>query len=145
LGWNVDRLKNSRLDPRGVESNDIDTNLDTSSGSIKPFKTLPKKIDLIKGNFKRTLPPDSALTSLGKNLKKALLSEGQRRLNDQFRLLNNAIDKVRDSFGLGRMSAPTNVYDIPPNGGRLFFDVKNSLRNFVGDSLSNSIFGRGGQ
>lgn len=141
-GWSVDRIKNARLDPRGIESNDADTNLDTSSGSIKPFKTLPKTLNLLKSNFKRTPPPDSPLASLGKNLKKALLSEGQRRLNDQFRLLNNAIDKVRDSFGIGRMSDPRNVYDVPRNGGRFWFDVKNSLRNFTGDFLSQTLFGR---
>lgn len=75
-----------------------------------------------------------------KNVKKAALNEAQRQLNNQFRLVNNSLDKVRNSFGIGRISDPTNVYTNPP-GGQFFFDVKNSLRNFGGDVLGGLLGG----
>ena len=74
------------------------------------------------------------------NVKKAALNEAQRQLNNQFRLVNNSLDKIRNSFGIGRMSEPTNVYKNPP-GGQFFYDVKNSLRNFGGDVLGGLLGG----
>lgn len=77
------------------------------------------------------------------NIKKAALNDAQRKMNEQFRLLNNSLDKIRNSFGIGRIPAPTNVYSNPV-GGQFFFDVQNSLRDFAGDTLSGFI-SRGGQ
>ena len=86
----------------------------------------------------------SVLKDAGKNLlqnvKKAALNEAQRQLNNQFRLVNNSLDKIRNSFGIGRIPPPTNVYDSPP-GGQFFFDVQNSLRNFGGDVLGGILGG----
>jgi len=75
-----------------------------------------------------------------RNVKKAALNEAQRQLNNKFRLVNNSLDKIRNSFGIGRMSEPTNVYKNPP-GGQFFYDVKNSLRNFGGDVLGGMLGG----
>ena len=77
--------------------------------------------------------------NLLESLKKSTLNEVQRQLNNQFRLLNNSIDQVRNAFGIGRMSEPTNVYKRPSNGSSFFFDVRNSFRDFAGDSLSGLI------
>jgi hypothetical protein len=87
-----------------------------------------------------------AAGQLVENIKKAALNEAQRQLNIRFRLLNNAIDDIRNSFGIGRIPAPTNVYFPAQNGGpygnsQFFFDVKNSLRNFGGDTLTGLIGG----
>lgn len=78
--------------------------------------------------------------NLLQNVKKAALNEAQRQLNNQFRLVNNSLDKIRNSFGIGRIPPPTNVYDSPP-GGQFFFDVQNSLRNFGGDILGGILGG----
>lgn len=138
-------LSNRQLNPLLPSSRDPNTNVNTSSGSISVTQNgsfpKPKGVKIRSSNFKRKPAEGSALGNLLKGVKKAALSEAQRKLNQEFRLLNNAIDKVRDSFGLGRMSAPTNVYQIPNNGSRFFFDVQNSLRNFVGESLNNTLFG----
>jgi len=75
-----------------------------------------------------------------KNIKKSALNEAQRQLNNQFRLVNNSLDKIRSSFGIGRMREPTNVYSNLPNS-QLFFDVKNSLRDFGGDVLGGLLGG----
>lgn len=96
------------------------------------FSTIPARIVNV-------VEEPSALTRFLDNLRSAGLREAQLRLNDRFRLLNNSIDRVRNSFGIGRIQAPTNVYDIPNNGSRIFYDVQNSLRQFGGDILLNTL------
>ena len=82
---------------------------------------------------------------LGKKLKTALLKEARQQLNTRLRLLNNTLDKLRNEAGLGRMREPTNVYKNYENplgiSSGFFFDVKNSLRDFAGDSLGGKIGG----
>jgi hypothetical protein len=92
----------------------------------------------ISGNLGNILK--DAGKNLLQNVKKAALNEAQRQLNNQFRLVNNSLDKIRNSFGIGRIPPPTNVYDSPP-GGQFFFDVQNSLRNFGGDILGGILGG----
>jgi hypothetical protein len=94
-------------------------------------KTFPNKNDIF----------GKAADQLIQNLKKAALNDAQRGLNAQFALLNNSLDKIRNSFGIGKMPPPTNVYTIPP-GGQFFYDVQNSLRNFAGDVLTGFITGK---
>jgi hypothetical protein len=78
---------------------------------------------------------------LAENLKRAALNEAQRRLDQRFRLLNDTIDRIRNSYGIGRMREPTNVYNITQQN-LFFFDVRNSLRDFAGDTLTGLIGGR---
>jgi hypothetical protein len=84
------------------------------------------------------------LKNAGKDLlkatKTAVTNEAQRQLNDRFRLLNNTIEKVKQSYGLGSISPPTNVYNIKP-GSTPFYDVMNALRNFTGDVLGSALGG----
>ena len=82
-----------------------------------------------------------ASTALLEGVKRAALTETQRRLNIQFTLLNDTLDRIRNTYGIGRIPEPTNVYNYTP-GGQFFFDVKNSLRNFAGDILSGYILGQ---
>ncbi len=92
---------------------------------------------------------EKAGKSLFNNLKKSVLNEAQSQINKQFSVLNVALDKIRNSYGVGRMPAPTNVYFPNPNGttygfhNSFFFDVQNSLRNFGGDILGGAL-GLGG-
>jgi hypothetical protein len=76
------------------------------------------------------------------NLKTAGLMEAQRQINTRFTLLNRSLDRIRNSFGIGRMSDPTNVYDFGATYNRTFInDVRNSLRTFAGESLTALITG----
>ena len=68
---------------------------------------------------------------LVKKLKRAAVREANRRITDQARLLNRTLDNIRNSIGLGRMSAPTNVYE----GDFLQNDVRNAFREFIGQSV----------
>jgi hypothetical protein len=83
---------------------------------------------------------ESATDNLIQNLRRAGLNAAQRQLDNKFRILNNTLDKVRNSFGIGRMAPPTNVYEgLQP--ATFFFDVRNSFRTFAGDVLTGTIFG----
>lgn len=74
----------------------------------------------------------SMLSTLGKKLTNAVVNDVNRQITTQARLLNNTLDNIRNSIGLGRMSDPTNVY----NGSSLLAnDVSNALRDFVGQSV----------
>lgn len=71
------------------------------------------------------------------NLKKSLINSGIKELNRQIslkaRMLNKTINNIRTSIpGIGKMSEPTNVYS---GQGQFESDVRNSIRNFVGDSI----------
>lgn len=107
---------------------------------------------------------------LFKDLKKAAKRELINQVNDRLRLLNNSIDKIRNAIGIGRMRAPTNVYNShPPHAGidaedslgtlpkypnlpagvnpSFFFDVQNSIRDFAGGAIGGALGGiiRGGR
>lgn len=97
--------------------------------------------------------------NLVKNLEVAAKKEFKFQVNERFRLLNNSLDKIRNSIGIGRMREPTNVYKVPylfqgipgASNGKVstnfFFDVQNSLRDFAGDAVGGQIGGllRGGK
>ena len=68
---------------------------------------------------------------LGRKLKGAAVREVNRRVADQARLLNRTLDRIRDAVGLGRMSAPRNVYE----GDLLQNDIRNAFRQFIGQSV----------
>jgi len=109
-------------------------------GGVEESKDVLKNVkdNNRKSKFLNAL--EDASDKLVKNLRRAALNESQRQLNDRFRLLNNTLDKVRNSFGVGRLSPPTNIYTGAQQNS-LFFDVRDSLRNFTGDTLSGTIFG----
>jgi hypothetical protein len=150
-------LKNVQDNPLEIKSKDANSAIINEFG-IQPFNTFKfstidesgetsgggilgdlKKNDS-KSKFAKAIADSSKV--LVENIKKAALNETQRRLDDQFRLLNNTLDRVRNSFGIGRMSPPTNVYTGLQRNS-FFFDVQNSLRNFAGDVLTQTIFGNG--
>lgn len=81
--------------------------------------------------IKRNQRNREMLENLGKKLKKAAIGEINRRIIDQARLLNRTLDNIRNQIGLGKMSAPTNVYDQD------FFrsDITNAFRDFIGQSV----------
>jgi hypothetical protein len=110
---------------------DIILGLVNSNDILGDIKDIDKK-DKFKGALK------NAGKDLLKATKTAVTNEAQRQLNDRFRLLNNTIEKVKQSYGLGSISAPTNVYDVKP-GSTPFYDVMNALRNFTGDVLGNAL------
>lgn len=157
--------RQQRRAERRAERSSKDTLPDTGSGggasslpddvgSQKPFKPpsddtlesakeedkkskFKEKVKDNKGKFKEAIG-DSSKGLLG-NLKKAGLNEAQRQINNKFRLINDTVSSIRQAFGAGQISPPTNVYE-GSQPGQLGYEVQNSLRNFVGDTLTNTIF-----
>lgn len=120
---------------------------ETSNTAVKSGnRSSQKKTDFenFKDNAKK------ASKKLAKNLEKAAVRELQGQINSRLRLLNNTLDKLRNNAGIGRMREPTNVYKNYENAlgisSGFFFDVKNSLRDFAGDSVGGVLGGvlRGG-
>ena len=93
---------------------------------------------------------------MAKSLQSTVEREIRGQVDTRLRLLNNTLEKVRNSAGLGRMREPTNIYKAPyiwqgiSNGlggqvsSNFFFDVQNSLRDFAGDSLGSVLGGKVG-
>lgn len=79
--------------------------------------------------------------ALSQNLHKAAVNAVQGQINVRVRLLNNTLDKIRNSIGIGRMRAPTNIYK-PVKNSTFFYDVHNSLRDFLGNSLGDALGGK---
>jgi hypothetical protein len=120
---------------------------ETSNTASKSGNRSPQKktdFENFKDNAKK------ASKKLAKNLEKAAITELKGQVNERLRLLNNTLDKLRNNAGIGRMREPTNVYKEYQNGlgisSGFFFDVKNSLRDFAGDSVGGALGGilRGG-
>jgi hypothetical protein len=125
---------------------DFQTSNNLTQESILQAQATNVANDSINNSTPKTDIYGKAAEQLVENLKDAALREAQRQLNIQFRLLNNSIDRIRNAFGIGRMTPPANVYFPKQNTGafgnsNIFFDVQNSLRNFAGDTLTGLIGG----
>jgi len=77
------------------------------------------------------------LAGLGEKITKAVNNQINSQTTNQARLLNNTLDNIRNSLGVGRMSSPTNVYETNP----LSDDIKNAFRDFVGKSIKGFFSG----
>jgi hypothetical protein len=90
--------------------------------------------DITKPPSKLKLGVNKAFDQIGEGLKRAAINEVNRQIITQAALLNKTIDNIRNSIGLGRMSAPTNVY----TGTNAFKnDVINTFRNTLGNSVKS--------
>jgi hypothetical protein len=99
-------------------------------------------VDIEEGRKNRNELFKNASNNALNSIKDAGLREGQRRINYQALLLNETLDRIRNQVGLGRMSSPTNIYEqsLSQQGNQFFFDVRNALRDFGGDSLDALFF-----
>lgn len=136
----------NKVDTESQEKNTISNLEQQSKSNIYQLITGPSPISSSNNSTPKTDIYGKAAEQLLENLKDTALKEAQRQLNIQFRLLNNSIDRIRNSFGIGRMPPPTNVYFPTQNTGpygnsTVFFDVQNALRNFAGDTLTGLIGG----
>ena len=100
------------------------------------------ELELLKKKARQNIPsPPGFGEQLLSELKSFGLNTVQSAINSRFALINQTLDNLRNQFGIGRMTPPTNVYfgnQLPGILGR-FFDVRNSLMNFGGSSLVDMI------
>lgn len=120
---------------------------ETSSG-VNGNRNIKEKssFDNFKDNSKK------AAQRLANNLEKVAMTELKNQINSRFQLINNAIDKIRNVAGVGRMSEPTNIYKVPyvyqgvqnatGLSNEFFSGVHNSLRNFAGDAVGDALNGQ---
>jgi hypothetical protein len=102
------------------------------------------------GNFKQ------ASENVAKRLKnrledtaiKSLQREAQFFVNSRVAILNDTLNKIANSAGLSGIRPPRNVYDkggvlggMSTPGGRVFYDVRGDLFNFLGGELGNIVGG----
>jgi len=116
----------------GVDSQNPDNNEDVDNSGNEM-----SNMDRFKASSKK------AAKNLAKSVANAAIKQANTSINIRARMLNNAIDKIRNSMGIGRIGAPTNVYK-PPGGSsnpnsRFFYDVQNGLRDFLGESLGGAL------
>lgn len=97
------------------------------------------EIDLLKKSSIQSIKKASPFNNLTKSLINAGIKEVNRQLTLKARLLNKTLNNIRNSIpGIGKMSEPTNVYS---GQSQFESDVRNSIRNFVGDSIKG-FFGK---
>jgi hypothetical protein len=119
--------------------------------------TKPKsELEKIKDNAK------NSLNKLGKDLTNSVVKEVKNQINVRVSLLNNTINKIKNNIsssllgsgsspffnnGSKVVSPPNNIYAPykSQNVGKLnltsglFFDVRESLRGFLGDTLGRMV------
>jgi hypothetical protein len=145
---NIFSINNSSYD---LQSNDASQNVLTTENDI--IKTdiwelytktnllddiIESPIDqLIKNNKLENNPAET----LKKKLIASLNNEINRQIVKRLKIVNKAFTNIRNGLGLGQISEPTNIYDGDYYERMLNNDVRNSLRDFVGDSLRNYLDG----
>jgi hypothetical protein len=81
----------------------------------------------------------------GNRLVASVVKEAQGVVNKQFALLNKSINKILNGIGIEGIRPPRNIYTGQGLGlgGRLFYDLRGELLNFVGGFTGNQLFGQG--
>ena len=132
----VDKGKNETPDPEGG---------DTSTNSVD--KKAQRKAKMKEGLEAFKEASKKAGENLAKSLQSTVEKEIKGQVDTRMRLLNNTLEKVRNSAGLGRMRAPTNVYTSHPNHAGMdgerangFSTVPNYISDipFVGGAASSA-------
>lgn len=93
------------------------------------FDNRKKGLDQFKENTKKRL------NQLKTNAANAFVREANRQILVRARLLNNALERIKNASGIRRMGNPRNVYFGDQSG--LMVDVQNSVGSFVGQSLND--------
>jgi hypothetical protein len=99
------------------------------------FTTLNNNTAVETQGKERSFFQDSIKDKFKKDIKNAVVNQINRTIVQRARLLNDAIDEIRNKIPFaGRMSEPTNVY-TSTNAFRN--DIINALRNAVGSSIAS--------
>jgi hypothetical protein len=109
---------------------DEQTSAEESASGFEKFKKNSKaKAKELKGRLE-----DQAIKSVQREL--------QFAINTRVGLLNKTLNKIANSSGITGIRPPKNIYtDSVGTAGRVFYDVRGELLNFLGDSLGNTIGG----
>ena len=110
-----------------------------SPGSVEKSKdTNISGLDKFKENSKK------AAKKAAKKVANFAVKEINQQITTRTALLNNTLNKIRNSLGLGGLpTEPKNIYPKPyaPTSFGIFFDVRNELFNFIGEDVSSALGG----
>jgi hypothetical protein len=129
-------VTNKSTETKGDEATDDQQ----SPGSVEKTKdTNPSNLDKFKENSKKVAK------KAAKNVANFAVREINQQITTRTALLNNTLNKIRNSFGLGGIETiePKNIYPKPyaPTSFGIFFDVRNELFNFIGEDVSSALSG----
>lgn len=129
-------VTNQSTETKGDEATDDQQ----SPGSVEKTKdTNPSNLDKFKENSKKVAK------KAAKNVANFAVREINQQITTRTALLNNTLNKIRNSFGLGGIETiePKNIYPKPyaPTSFGIFFDVRNELFNFIGEDISSALSG----
>jgi hypothetical protein len=112
------------------ENNDEQSTIEEDVSGFQKFKQNSKtKAKQLKGRLE-----DQAIKSAQREL--------QFAVNTRVALLNRTLNKVLNSAGVTGIRPPKNIYTDKIGGaGRIFYDVRGELFNFLGDSLGGAVGG----
>jgi len=123
-GSDLKILNNSSINPNLQFSGEY--RLDSENGGT--LENIGQNTPEVEGDERNPLL--AKLEKLGKNI-------ANRIITDKFRLINRAIDKIRNQVGLKRIRAPHNVYD--KDFGTIRGILRNEVQNFVGDAVNDAL------
>jgi len=110
-------------------NNEQSTTEENLSGFEKFKKKSKAKAKELKGKLE-----DRAIKSIQREL--------QFAINTRVAILNKTLNKILNSAGITGIRPPKNIYtDKIGAGGRIFYDLRGELLNFLGDSLGGAIGG----
>ena len=128
-------VANQSAETKGDEVTDDEQ----SPGSVETAKDQePSSLDKFKENSK------NIAKKAAKNVANSAIREINQQITNRTALLNNTLNKIRNSFGLGGLpTEPKNIYPKPyaPTSFGIFFDVRNELFNFIGEDVSSALAG----
>lgn len=144
----TDKGKNETPQP---DTGDGDTTLGSVDKKAQRKAKRKEGLEAFKESSKK------AGDKLAASLKQTAENEIKGQVNTRLRLLNTSLNKIRNSMGIGKMRAPTNVYSSHPKHAGMdgekdlpnypitaagisptsFYNVQNSVRDFAGDSLGS--------
>jgi hypothetical protein len=121
-----------------AKGDSADGDQESSQSSEKAKDAEPSSLDKFKENSK------IAARKAAKNVANFAIREINQQITTRTALLNNTLNKIRNSLGFGGLpTEPKNVYPKPyaPASFGIFFDVRNELFNFVGEDIASSLSG----
>lgn len=118
---------NSETESQNLESGDVER----PSSGFDNFKQKSKE----KAKDLKNRAEDTLINSLTR--------ESQTFINTRVGILNQSLNKILNAQGLTGIRPPKNIYtDKAPNAvGRIFYDVRGQLLDFIGNSFGNVITG----
>ena len=121
-----------------AKGDSADGEQESSKKSEKAKDSEPSSLDKFKENSK------IVARKAAKNVANFAIREINQQITTRTALLNNTLNKIRNSLGFGGLpTEPKNVYPKPyaPASFGIFFDVRNELFNFVGEDIASSLSG----